>query len=110
LYKYNNIIDKYLLGKNACKMDDQRLMFVLKILVYRHDLNKYLSCDENIIINLIPLFFLAQTFWNQFFLEYSRVQSKLYQNIKIKTWGNKEFYFRPEIMVIKISRAFTDKV
>jgi hypothetical protein len=22
---------------------------------YRHDLNKYLSCDENIIINLIPL-------------------------------------------------------
>jgi hypothetical protein len=41
---------------------------------------------------------------------YSRAQSKLYQNIKIKTWGNKEFYFRPEIMVIKISRAFTDKV
>jgi hypothetical protein len=33
------------------------------------------------------LFFLAQNFWNQFFLEYSRVQSKLYQNIKIKTWG-----------------------
>jgi hypothetical protein len=110
LYKYNNIIDKYLLGKNAWKVDDQRSMFVLKIWVYRHDLNKYLSCDENIIINLIPLFFLAQTFWNQFFLEYSRVQSKLYQNIKIKTWGNKEFYFRPEIMVIKISRAFTDKV
>jgi hypothetical protein len=55
LYKYNNIIDKYLLGKNAWKVDDQRLMFVLKIWVYRHDLNKYLSCDENIIINLIPL-------------------------------------------------------
>ena len=30
LYKYNNIIDKYLLGKNAWKVDDQRLMFVLK--------------------------------------------------------------------------------
>lgn len=55
LYKYNNIIDKYLLGKNAWKVDDQRLMFVLKIWVYRHDLNKYLSCDENIIINLITL-------------------------------------------------------
>jgi hypothetical protein len=36
-------------------VDDQRLMFVLKIWVYRHDLNKYLSCDENIIINLITL-------------------------------------------------------
>ena len=55
LYKYNNIIDKYLMGKNAWKVDDQRLMFVLKIWVYRHDLNKYLSCDENIIINLITL-------------------------------------------------------
>ena len=55
LYKYNNIIDKYLLGKNAWKVDDQRLMFVLKIWVYRHDLNKYLSCDENIIISLITL-------------------------------------------------------
>jgi hypothetical protein len=53
LYKYNNIVDKYLLGKNAWKVDDQRLMFVLKIWVYRHDLNKYLSCDVNIIINLI---------------------------------------------------------
>ena len=52
---YNNIIDKYLLGKNAWKVDDQRLMLVLKIWVYRHDLNKYLSWDENIIINLIPL-------------------------------------------------------
>jgi hypothetical protein len=40
---------EYLLGKNAWKVDDQRLMFVLKIWVYRHDLNKYLSCDENII-------------------------------------------------------------
>jgi hypothetical protein len=55
LYKYNNSIDKYLLWKNAWKVDDQRLMFVLKIWVYRHDLNKYLSCDENIIINLITL-------------------------------------------------------
>jgi hypothetical protein len=45
LYKYNNIIDKYLLGKNAWKVDDQRLMFVLKIWVYRHDLHKYLSCN-----------------------------------------------------------------
>ena len=113
LYKYNNFIDKYLLGKNAWKVDDQRLMFVLKIWVYRHDLNKYLSCDENIIIKLITLqwiIFSGTNFWNQFFLEYSRAQSKLYQNIKIKTWGNKEFYFRPEIMVIKISRAFTVKV
>ena len=55
LYKYNNIIDKYLLGRNVWKVDDQKLMFVLKIWVYRHDLNKYLSCDENIIINLITL-------------------------------------------------------
>jgi hypothetical protein len=37
LYNYNNIIDKYLLGKNAWKVDDERLMFVLKIWVYRHD-------------------------------------------------------------------------
>jgi hypothetical protein len=29
---------------------------------------------------------------------------------KLRHGGNKEFYFRPEIMVIKISRAFTDKV
>ena len=55
LYKYNNIIDKYLLGKNAWKVDDLRLMFALKVWVYRHVLNKYPSCDENIIINLITL-------------------------------------------------------
>jgi hypothetical protein len=55
LYKYNNIIDKYLLWKNAWKVDDQRSMFALKNLVYSHDLNKYLSCDENIIIDLITL-------------------------------------------------------
>jgi hypothetical protein len=69
--------------KNAWKVDDQRLMFVLKIWVYRHDLNKYLSWDENIIINLIPL------------------QWIIFSGTKL---------LEPEIMVIKISRAFTDKV
>jgi hypothetical protein len=50
LYKYNNIIDKYFLGRNAWKVDDQRLMFVLKIWVYRHDLNKYQGVYPNRII------------------------------------------------------------
>jgi hypothetical protein len=108
LYKYNNIIDKYLLGKNAWKVDDQRLMFVLKIWVYRHDLNKYLSCDENIIINLIPLqwiIFSATKLLEPIFSWIFKGAVNIISKHQIRTWGNKEFYFRPEIMVIKISRG-----
>jgi hypothetical protein len=52
-------------------------------------------------------FFWHKTFGTNVFLS---IQGGGQNNIKIKTWGNKEFYLRPEIMVIKISRAFTNKV
>ena len=93
LYKYNNFIDKYLLGKNAWKVDDQRLMFVLKIWVYRHDLNKYLSCDENIIINLITLqwiIFCGTKLLGQIF---SWVFKGAVKTSKLRHGGTKNFIF-----------------
>ena len=55
-------------------------------------------------------FFWHKTFGTNFFLNIQGRSQNYIKTSKIKTWGNKEFYFRPEIMVIKISRAFTDKV
>jgi hypothetical protein len=79
-------------------VDDQRLMFVLKIWVYRHDLNKYLSCDENIIINLITYFAMDYFFWHKtfgtnFFLSIQGCGQNNIKTSKLRHGGTKNFIF-----------------